>query len=202
MPSQDVLALLRGGPTAPVVGEDVAIYRPLEGVLAIAVGGQVGGAAATEALRLRADGVAQGPAKPGCRVYNTAAISVPHATPTRLTFNAERFDNDGLYDLAFPFGALICRTPGSYLIFGHVLWASGGGAVRSLRLRLDSSDDIAEDTRPPLGGGLFTSQRISTFWPLTDTELVDLWAYQDSGGALTVVASYASSPEFGMVRVG
>ena len=140
----------------------------------------------------------------GARVYHSAAQLIANVTFTALAFNAERFDTDAVHDVATNNTRLTCKTAGKYLIGANVAFAPAtGGALREAYLRLNGGNAIAYDRRPPqgaAGGGVFLNPH--AVWDLAVNDYVEVFVYQDSGGALNVEAAGFYTPEFWMHRIG
>lgn len=134
----------------------------------------------------------------GARVYNDANISIPDSTPTALTFNSEIYDQDTIHDTGSNTSRLTCKTAGKYSIVGHVNFANGGGAIRSVMIKVNGSDVIAWDTSNFL---TVPNLSISTLYDLSVNDYVELLVYQDSGGALNVNTAAKYSPQFAMQRI-
>lgn len=144
----------------------------------------------------------------GCRVYNSAAISVPNDTWTALTFNSERFDR--FDNAASTYHSTTTNTAritvpaglgGYYLIGGHAEFASNTTNRRGLRIvHSTGATVIASDVQEAVGN--VHSLSIVTLYAVAAAEYVTLEAYQNSGGALNVNVAFNYSPEFWAVLVG
>lgn len=144
----------------------------------------------------------------GARVFNTLSTSIPNETDIPLSFNGERWDTDAVHDLnldpnlgAYP-TRLVCRTPGKYLIIGHVSFAPSPTGRRFVTIRKNGSADLALQTTPALPMGS-TVLSIATFVEMGANEYVELYVRQGSGGALDVQPSGGSwaASEFGMTKL-
>jgi hypothetical protein len=142
----------------------------------------------------------------GCRVYNSAAISVGTATNVALTFDSERYDTDGFHSTSTNTGRLTVPAglAGKYEIFMTVAWqANADSNMRALQVRLNGATYIAIDNGPALNSGAQpTRQVISTTYDLAVGEYVEIVAHQISGVTLNVLAAGNYTPEFGMQRIG
>lgn len=140
---------------------------------------------------------------PQVRVFNSAALSIPNATATAITFDSER------WDLGAPAGAehhstgtntsrLTCRVAGLYVISGHMLWAGAAGGVHRIAfVRLNGTTEIGDQNSPPAATSN-SHVSVTAQWRLAVGDYVELMAYQDSGGALNVIYGAGGSPEFSM----
>ncbi|HXI18490.1 MAG TPA: hypothetical protein VNM48_19165 [Chloroflexota bacterium] len=152
------------------------------------------GAAWKEAASLTAAGV------PSCRAFHSATQSIPHATPTALAFNSERFDTDAIHDTATNNSRFTCKTAGKYIITGHVEWSANATGVRQLRIVLNGATPlIIVAVTTPVGAGY---QGVATIADLAVNDYVELQAYQDSGSALTISTPAQYGCEFMMTRIG
>ena len=141
---------------------------------------------------------------PACRAYNNANISISNAAAapgTAITLNSERFDNAAIHDtgsntsrLTVPSGA-----GGKYIMGCGGSWAaSAGGNYRQTRIELNAAaTNIGIDTRDGSAGHLSESAWC-TVYALAAADYVELYARQDSGGALNFIVQSNSSPEFWM----
>jgi hypothetical protein len=141
-------------------------------------------------------------APPSARVYNDANISINNDTTTALTFNTERFDTDTIHNTSTNTNRLTCQTAGLYLIYGCVSWAANNAGSRSATIRLNGSTIIAVSSILNLGAADLPRNVLSTVYSLSASDYVELTAYQNSGGALNVLAVGNYSPEFGMTFLG
>lgn len=138
---------------------------------------------------------------PKVRAYNSANISCNNAASTLLTLDSERFDTDTMHSTSVNTGRITFTTAGTYMVTGRAAFASGAGAYRELKLSLGAATTLDLDTRGVAGGGNYTTLIVSTLYAFTAGQYVELYAYQDSGGALNVVNVGNYSPEFSAVWV-
>lgn len=144
----------------------------------------------------------------GCRVYNSANISVSSGSYTALTFDSERFDS--FDNTASTYHSTSANTDritipaglgGYYLIGAHVEFAANSTNRRGIRLiHSVGSAVIAAEEQQSTANDMGLS--ITTLWSLAATEYVTVQVWQNSGGALNVQASAKYSPEFWAIRVG
>lgn len=135
---------------------------------------------------------------PQARVYNNAAISVADATPTALTFNTERYDFGPAeqHSTSTNTGRLTCVRSGLYAAGVVLNFGANATGSRVVAIRLNGSTPIAEDGKPALAGGYGTAFAISTDYRLSTGDYLDVTVFQNSGGALNVLAEGNKSPEF------
>jgi hypothetical protein len=138
---------------------------------------------------------------PACRVYHSVDQSLATGGNAALTFNSERFDNDAIHDTGTNPTRLTCKTAGKYLIAATLRFAqAGGGTFRQTFFKVNGTTSIATDLRLP-SASQDIDVTISTIWDMAVNDYVELFAGQDSGGAINIKASSAQSPEFMMVKV-
>lgn len=139
----------------------------------------------------------------GCRAYHNVNQSVANNTYTALALNSERWDSDAFHSTASNTSRLTVPTGlgGKYLIFGHAQFESNNAGLRELVVRLNGGTFLAVwDAVPNASFG--HSMSIATVYDLAAADYAELWAYQNSGGALNVNTAGNYSAEFGMVRLG
>lgn len=133
------------------------------------------------------------------RVYNNANISIPDSAVTALTFNTVRRDNGSLYNVANP-SRLTAPVDGWYLITGSALFAnSAAGSERAGSIRINGTN-IAQ-TDPSFGAAIPPTLNVTTLYYLTAGQYAEYYVYQNSGGALNILASGNYTPEFAMALI-
>lgn len=139
----------------------------------------------------------------GCRVNNSAAITLTTSTSTALTFDTERWDTDGFHDTTTNTSRLTVPAglAGKYLIVGNASFAANATGSRELAIELNGTTYIA-DVLLPATSGSGARFVVSTVYDLAVGDYVRLIAFQSSGGNLNVQATTSYSPEFSMIRIG
>lgn len=137
--------------------------------------------------------------RPVARVYNNAAIALPSAgTWTTLTFNAERFDFDGLHNLVTNTSRLTIPSScnGVYLIGCNIEITATGARTTGVRILANGSIVVAGQTHQSYTTPAAPiSHNLSTLVPLNVSDYVEVQAYcDDTSGSVTV--SGQMSPEF------
>ena len=136
------------------------------------------------------------------RVYNNANISHSSSgTEQALTFNQERYDIRAMHSTSSNTGRLTAARAGVYLIGGHIEWAANSTGQRAITIKHTNSTPtttvIAEHTSDATASGAHP-QSIATVYELAVNDYVELFANQNSGGALNVLVTGNYSPEFWM----
>lgn len=142
---------------------------------------------------------------PCARVYNSIDLAIPDTTPTVLTYDSERFDNDNIHPASGNTSRLECKTAGLYLIITQVKWAEWSTKDRQTTIKLNNATTIgAHASTGDSGNDEVRWQVATTMYELVVGDYVETVVYQDRGdaGAVNVLAAGNYSPEFMMCRLG
>lgn len=132
----------------------------------------------------------------GCRVYNSANVSLANGFNT-VTFDSERYDDGGLHSTSSNTSRITIARTGKYYISGSAAMAGSAlGAQRILRVQLNGVTFIASQEIVTLGGASQPELTVGTVYKLTAGDYVELVAFQDTGGALNLLALPNYSAEF------
>lgn len=134
------------------------------------------------------------------RVNRTTNQSIPTGVATALSFDAVRFDNSSLFNLANP-TRLTASTAGRYIVGGGVDFLANATGYRQVMIRINSGTVLALVTQP---GNQATSNpdaefAVCTLADMAAGDYVELLVTQTSGGALNCQVLAGRSPEFYMV---
>ena len=121
------------------------------------------------------------------RVTRTANLTVPTATVTAIPFDGTIAQNGGMHSTASLNTRLTVFRAGIYTISGHVLWPATAVGVRSIRIRLNGSLDIARLNDEVTA--VDREQSISTGYFLNAGDYAEITLFQNSGGNIAVVAA-------------
>lgn len=136
---------------------------------------------------------------PCARVYRDAVQSINNSSWVYLSFNAVRFDNDGMWNVANP-TRLTCQKAGIYQISLTILWDSNNVGGRIARINESVGGlGIAEEFEDAAAVG--PCMVLSTLYKLNQGDYVTAAVFQTSGGPLNILSSAKYSPEFMMVKV-
>lgn len=135
----------------------------------------------------------------GARVYNSIDLSTANNTAIALTFDTERYDTASIHSSNS--SQLVAPRAGVYQIAGNVRWDGSTTGKRDLYIRLNGGDAIAYTILTPTVDNAM-AQNVSTIYYLVAGDYVELYVYQNSGGALDVKVLAKLSPEFMMQRIG
>lgn len=137
----------------------------------------------------------------GARVYNAANISAANGASTLLTFNSERYDLAGLHSTSVNTGRLTAPVAGRYAIVAHVTFDTNATGNRQVLVEVNGATLIAADSRNAVSGSA-THIAVATEYELAAGDYVQVYAFQNSGGALNVLALSNFSPEFAIHLLG
>jgi len=148
-----------------------------------------------------AEQLAGGPTDISARVYNNANLSIANATETYPTFNTEQWDTDTIHDTALNTDRLTATTAGKYYVFATVLFADNATGIRQVTIEHSGCGcDIARFTQKAADSPFVGGITLGTHYNFTAGQYVRVRVYQNSGGALNVIAN-GVFPSFGMVKV-
>jgi hypothetical protein len=159
-----------GGPLALVLTDSGAYLNTLS---AVKIGAPNVGAGAPVAE----NGV------PSAVLSRGVAQSIPNAVATVLSWPVNELDTDAMYNSAIN-TRLTVKTPGLYQISAFVDYNTGGG-FRATSIRKNGAVTIVTNEGPATSGDL-TQSPLSTLVLLAAGDYIDVTAYQNTGGALSV----------------
>ena len=142
---------------------------------------------------------------PYCEAYNSAAINISQNTATRLTFDSETADTDGMHSTSTNTGRITVGETGVFMFSAHVSWNATltGDTMNAVKFRKngDSTDEYGEqhcriDT---IGTPHVTANCIVN---MADGDYMEVWVW-NSSSVTTSAVSFASgySPVFTAVRL-
>lgn len=136
---------------------------------------------------------------PTCRVYNNANLTIPNATETAVTLNAERRDPYAMHSTVTNTSRVTVPIDGFYEFGGHLSYdgASSTG-YRSLLLKVNGST-VAQDERNAVTGGVATTVSLATAYELTAGQYIQMFAKQSSGGDLDTLYIAGAAPELWVI---
>jgi len=134
------------------------------------------------------------------RAFDSSNTSIAHNTTTILTFNSEKWDTAGMHSTAANTSRLTAIYAGLYDIKANVRWAANGTGTRRTSIIRNGTGAIArQENGAKTGAGM--RQIASTQWQMSTGDYVEVEVYQDSGGALNILATSHFSPHFMMTRI-
>jgi hypothetical protein len=215
----DITAGPGSGSQAATIANDAVTYAKMQNIsaaLRVLGRGSAAGSGDTQELTLGTNLTMNGTAidaasgyTQGCRVYNTAELTVTTGTWTRSTFNTERYDTDTMHSTSSNTGRITFTTAGKYIVLGNCRWTipiSAAGA----RLTFISLNGTPGAGGTLLGGwedypaivGNALSHIVGVIYEFAATDYVELFHYTNSGSNDTIGADGNYTPEFMAQRIG
>lgn len=140
---------------------------------------------------------------PSCRVYNSADISLPNGTFTVITFNQERHDTASMHSTSVNTSRITIPDAGLYLITGHLAFASNATGIRAARIQMNGVTVLAAHMNLGTTSASAESEiSISTVYKFAAAAYIELYAFQNSGGALNTMSRSNYAPEFSATWIG
>jgi hypothetical protein len=158
--------------------------------LGVSVGtnGQVLTADSTVSAGVKWAAASGGATGAGCYVYKSANQSIPNATFTSVTWDAEWTDSNNIHSTSTNTDRFTVQTgqAGYYFISVNTNWQGSAVGVRQLIFGKNGTLNYGEPQNgtPNAGGGL--SMVNSAFLNLAVGDYITVSAYQTSGGALNI----------------
>ena len=122
----------------------------------------------------------------GVRLEKTAAQSIANATYTAITYTGETYDTSSYHDnssntsrITIPAG-----LGGYYLIAYQISWSTSGNGQRLVRVYVNGSTIPYMNGFANPSGGYDNNFAGATILNLSAGDYIELFGYQDSGGAL------------------
>jgi hypothetical protein len=127
-------------------------------------------------------GTVAGLSTPRAAVARTNVQSIPDATDTVVTWEAETYDVGGLFTLASPTRFTIA-TAGRYLITSCARWAYSAGSNSQLQIWVNGAMVFFR------GQGQCYAEAFSIELDLAAADYVQMYVRQESGGSLNFLAT-------------
>ena len=191
-----------GGSSSPLTTKgDIYTYSTADARLAVGTNDYVLTADSAEATGLKwAAAAATGFS--GVSVKATANQSMPNATFTAITWNSEYFDTDSFHSTATNTSRFTIPTgkAGYYSIIGRLDYAANVTQSRRMAIYKNGTLIQGQVFVVPSGGFEITTQ-IATVLNLDVADYIEIYGFQNSGGALDVYKTGGES-EFTMTFLG
>lgn len=137
---------------------------------------------------------------PAARVYRSTAQSIADNTDTFISFTAERYDTDNMWDPGIP-ERLTINTPGVYAIAGTAGFASNATGRRLAGIVLNAATGIGINTAPAVTGATH-SLTVTTIYKLAIGDYIRMDVLQNSGAPLNVLSLGNFTPELAASWIG
>lgn len=139
---------------------------------------------------------------PLARLRLTSDVSVPNVSHTNVGFTSsnavEDYDTDGLISLSASASSMTIQTAGIYLFAVSIDFAvntSGARYSRIVRNRSGTRVAISANMLFPTGNEFHNS--CSGMIECNVSDVIELWVFQSSGGALNLQAADGSGIQYG-----
>lgn len=136
---------------------------------------------------------------PFCRAYHNTTQSIPNGGIRTLSFNRERFDNNGMFSPTST--DITIKTAGIYLVGCCVYFSSNSSGLRALYIQVNNSYLINNVLNNGVSGaGVWLEAQ--SIWSFAVDDYVRAQVWQNSGSALNIESLGERSPEFYAVYLG
>jgi hypothetical protein len=155
--------------------------------LGVGTNGQVLTADSTAATGIKWATASSTPTFVGCSLKSTAGVTIPNATATVITWNAENFDTDGFHSTSTNTGRITIPAgkAGKYLFIVDVSCDPlGATGRRSTSFYKNGTIDAQFEVTP--GASTYPSMAGSIIYDLAVGDYIDCRMYQTSGSNQTV----------------
>jgi len=138
----------------------------------------------------------------GVMAFPSAALSIPNSTETAVGLNSETYDTSTFHDTSTNNSRLTVPAgkAGYYRIWGNLAFVTNATGLRSIRIKKNTSTDLV-DCQITSNSGYGTRLSTSTTVSLAVADYVEMYAWQNSGGALNV-DNGVSNTQFGFQYLG
>jgi hypothetical protein len=134
------------------------------------------------------------------KIYSSVTQSIPNAVSTKLTFNSEYFDTDGMRDpLGVRPNGLTATTKGKYIVTANVGFNANAVGTRSVGIKLNNTTFVAQQNWAGFTGDSNIVSVTATI-SMDVGDYVEVFVYQTSGGALDTVTFDQTTPVFSAIR--
>lgn len=133
---------------------------------------------------------------PTCRVYRISPRLIADSTLSAIAFGSERYDSHGMHDNVNP-ARITAMVAGRYHIGGCVEWDQSPNGSRWIGIRVNGATLLALVEH----GATEEAMMTCTDYQFAIGEYAELVVYQDSGGALNVIAAN-NGPAMWMHKIG
>lgn len=146
------------------------------------------------AIHIGPDGILDRIAVPTAQAYKSATSqSLTTATYAAVTFDAEAWDNNAIHSTASNTSRMVAPQAGKYRVTATIAFEGNTTGYRAINFRVngDTNQRFGSQTANPVNGA--TLLTTSTELNLAANDYVEVWAFQNSGGALNVLSETASA---------
>jgi hypothetical protein len=127
-------------------------------------------------------------ARISCRVTCSGHPSIPNITGTPIPWDSEQWDTDAMHDNVVNNTRLTCSTAGLYLVIGNISFITNATGFRTCSLKKNGTTLVCWNGQNAIVGDS-TYGSIVGLVDLSVGDYVEVYAYQNSGGTLTLVGT-------------
>jgi hypothetical protein len=142
-----------------------------------------------------------GAAPAGVRVYNNADLAIVTATPTILTFNSERHDDEAFHSTAVNTGRITFPTAGTYLFGLNVYWDAGAVGYRQIIVRKNGATNLIFIHALPIAAGIAKGMNAVSIAKFAAADYIEIEVLHTQGANLAIKFFNEHSPEFWAQRL-
>lgn len=129
---------------------------------------------------------------PAVLASTSTAQTINNSSTTTLSFNRERFDNDGMHSETANTSRITATTAGVYLISGWALWSGNASGERRIDLVVNGANTIAQDERVTMQADAF-SHPFQSIWKFAAADYFEVQVHQNSGATLQVTRAWVGA---------
>lgn len=173
-------------------------YTPMPTI----TGGEIGTPAWANQVRDNFSALAEN--RPRCMLRGGSNISIANNFIQAITFDTETSDPQTLHSMSSNTSRITVPTgwDGIWGVTANVEFAAATTGYRQLQIMANGTGNPIAGTRDLAPNASFASVlHCSKFWPFTAGDWMEVFCYQNSGGALNVLADHYFSPEFTAVWI-
>lgn len=135
-----------------------------------------------------------------CKVTHSTTQSLTSGATGAVTFNTETYDTDTMHDPTTNPDRITITQAGIYLITGHLEFASNATGHRLAGIVVSNSYQARQHV--PAVNGDETRLSVVALQRLAVGDYIQLYALQNSGGALNVQSGNAGACSLSVIRLG
>lgn len=122
---------------------------------------------------------------PAVRLWHNTTQSVVDSTDAALAFNQEALDSDNGHSTVTNNSRYTVQTAGTWEFTAIVPWAGSAAGKRELSLRVNNTTTYGGQTVTATGSNRLAAC-VTVFAPMSVSDYMEAWVWQNSGGALLV----------------
>jgi hypothetical protein len=139
----------------------------------------------------------------GCRLTKSGTQTISTATATALTFDTESYDTDGYHSTVTNTSRITIPSgkAGKYFIYGKISYG-GTATVKHFQARIHKNGTLAELLENDSQAQYQNNRQVSSVLDLAESDYVELFAYQETGGNSTVAGATTYTTTFAAAYLG